>query len=71
TSIPADEAYDTAEPIVSRDYRLKLDGIPGRIFLNGGVEHSHGLTSSLLSNLAPRATEILRAVLEGDRVPVR
>lgn len=68
-SIDASEAFDEELPVVERDYRLRLSQLPGRIFLNGGVQHSHGLTSSLLSNVAIRSADILRAVTEERRVP--
>jgi L-ornithine N5-oxygenase len=50
-------------PTVTRDYRLvpKAEA-PGDIYLNGGVEHTHGLSSSLLSNVAVRAGEIVTAL---------
>lgn len=51
-------------PDDERDYRLRLRSVPERIFLNGGVQHSHGLTSSLLSNVAVRAAGILRAITD-------
>lgn len=54
-------AFDGDLPIVARDYSLRLPGLEGRLFLNGGVQHSHGLSSSLLSNLSVRAAEILTA----------
>jgi L-ornithine N5-oxygenase len=39
-------------PAVTRDYRLvPKPGAPGDIYLNGAVEHTHGLSSSLLSNV--------------------
>ncbi|OBK51987.1 L-lysine 6-monooxygenase [Mycobacterium sp. 1081908.1] len=50
-------------PAVTRDYRLvPKAGAPGDIYLNGAVEHTHGLSSSLLSNVAVRAGEIVGAV---------
>jgi L-ornithine N5-oxygenase len=58
------DAFEAGLPIVERDYRLRLAAAPGGIFLNGGVEHSHGLTSSLLSNVAIRAEEIMRAATD-------
>ncbi len=36
----------------------------GGIYLQGGTEHSHGITSSLLSNLAVRVGEILESVVD-------
>ncbi|WP_020519650.1 lysine N(6)-hydroxylase/L-ornithine N(5)-oxygenase family protein [Catelliglobosispora koreensis] len=48
---------------VGRDYRLqpRTDMAPG-IYLQGGTEHTHGITSSLLSNTAVRAGEILQSI---------
>lgn len=63
-SIDVSSSFDGDLPIVERDYRLRLRGVPERIFLNGGVQHSHGLTSSLLSNVAIRAADILRAITD-------
>ncbi|GFG67339.1 putative peptide monooxygenase [Mycobacterium kubicae] len=49
-------------PAVTRDYRLVAKPqAPGDIYLNGAVEHTHGLASSLLSNVAVRAGEIAAA----------
>ncbi|WP_394618749.1 lysine N(6)-hydroxylase/L-ornithine N(5)-oxygenase family protein [Lentzea sp. JNUCC 0626] len=63
-SIDGSSSFEGDLPIVERDYRLRLRGVPERIFLNGGVQHSHGLTSSLLSNVAMRAADILRAITD-------
>jgi L-ornithine N5-monooxygenase len=49
---------------VERDYRLT--GSPelvGGIYLQGGTEHTHGLSSSLLSNIAVRSGEIAESIL--------
>jgi L-ornithine N5-monooxygenase len=47
-----------------RDHRLDLT-IPSRagLFVTGASEHTHGLSSTLLSNVAVRAGEILESVL--------
>jgi len=63
-SIDGSSSFEGDLPIVERDYRLRLPSVPERIFLNGGVQHSHGLTSSLLSNVAVRAADILRAITD-------
>ncbi|MDQ7909538.1 SidA/IucD/PvdA family monooxygenase [Phytohabitans sp. ZYX-F-186] len=65
-SIDGSSSFEGDLPIVERDYRLRLPSVSGRIFLNGGVQHSHGLTASLLSNVAGRAADILRAVTEDE-----
>lgn len=53
------------QPAVTRDYRWEPAGPQPApdVYLNGGVEHSHGLTSSLLSNLALRSEEILDSLV--------
>ncbi|MDA3646411.1 lysine N(6)-hydroxylase/L-ornithine N(5)-oxygenase family protein [Saccharopolyspora indica] len=49
---------------VERDYRMRTSAeLPGGIYLQGGTEHTHGLTSSLLSNGAVRAGEIRDSIL--------
>ncbi|MEU9807733.1 SidA/IucD/PvdA family monooxygenase [Mycobacterium sp. NPDC050853] len=51
-------------PVVERDYRLRPQAdAPGDIYLNGSVEHSHGLSSSLLSNVAVRSGEIVDSLV--------
>lgn len=52
-------------PVVERDYRMRTDDeVHCGLYLQGGTEHSHGITSSLLSNVAVRGGEILTSVLE-------
>jgi L-ornithine N5-oxygenase len=49
---------------VARDYRVVTGpGVRGGIYLQGGTEHTHGITSSLLSNTAVRVGEILDSIL--------
>ncbi|MYS86424.1 lysine N(6)-hydroxylase/L-ornithine N(5)-oxygenase family protein [Embleya scabrispora] len=49
---------------VARDYRLLTTPEVGcGIYLQGGTEHTHGLTSSLLSNLAVRSGEIAESII--------
>ncbi|WP_156759068.1 lysine N(6)-hydroxylase/L-ornithine N(5)-oxygenase family protein [Microbacterium karelineae] len=49
--------------VVDRDYAIRTDDdFAPAIHLQGGTEHSHGLTSSLLSAGATRAGEIAHAV---------
>ena len=56
-------------PILDRQYRLETDPqITGDIFVQGNSEHSHGLTSSLLSNVAVRSGEIVATLVESPRV---
>ncbi|MFD9716477.1 lysine N(6)-hydroxylase/L-ornithine N(5)-oxygenase family protein [Streptomyces sp. NPDC059076] len=50
---------------ITRDYRLATtDALSCGIYLQGGTEHTHGLSSSLLSNLAVRSGEITNSILE-------
>lgn len=50
---------------IGRDYRLTVDGLEkSGIYVQGGTEHTHGITSSLLSMVAIRSGEILHSVLE-------
>lgn len=54
---------------VGRDYRVHTEPeLTAGIYLQGGTEHTHGLASSLLSNCAVRAGEIL-ASIESQPVP--
>jgi L-ornithine N5-monooxygenase len=62
SSIDTGMAFYENQPVVNRDYSLSLPGMSGKIYLNGGVEHSHGLTSALLSNVAIRTANILDAI---------
>ncbi|MFI7547035.1 lysine N(6)-hydroxylase/L-ornithine N(5)-oxygenase family protein [Actinoplanes sp. NPDC049599] len=50
---------------VERDYRLVTSPeLSCGIYLQGGTEHTHGLTSSLLSNLATRSGDIVESLLD-------
>lgn len=50
---------------VERDYRVTTDpALRCGIYLQGGTEHTHGITSSLLSNTAVRVGEILESILD-------
>ncbi|MCV7227872.1 lysine N(6)-hydroxylase/L-ornithine N(5)-oxygenase family protein [Mycolicibacterium komossense] len=55
--------YAADGPAVERDYRLRTSReIPGAIYLQGGTEHTHGLSSSLISNIAVRCGEIVESI---------
>ncbi|MFJ5807820.1 lysine N(6)-hydroxylase/L-ornithine N(5)-oxygenase family protein [Streptomyces sp. NPDC093093] len=55
---------------VERDYRLTTDpGLRCGIYLQGGTEHTHGITSALLSNTAVRVGDILRSIVERGPEP--
>lgn len=50
---------------IERDYRLMTEpDVRGGIYLQGGTEHTHGITSSLLSNTAVRVGEILKSIVD-------
>ncbi|MGC0387322.1 lysine N(6)-hydroxylase/L-ornithine N(5)-oxygenase family protein [Streptomyces sp. SAI-129] len=50
---------------VERDYRVATDpALRCGVYLQGGTEHTHGITSSLLSNTAVRVGEILESLLD-------
>ncbi|MEW2492461.1 lysine N(6)-hydroxylase/L-ornithine N(5)-oxygenase family protein [Streptomyces nodosus] len=50
---------------VERDYRIATDPeLRCGIYLQGGTEHTHGITSPLLSNTAVRVGEILDSLLD-------
>jgi L-ornithine N5-oxygenase len=52
------------QPAVTRDYRLATEPpTAGNLYIQGNTEHTHGLTSSLLSNIAVRSAEILESIL--------
>ncbi|WP_278312559.1 lysine N(6)-hydroxylase/L-ornithine N(5)-oxygenase family protein [Lolliginicoccus levis] len=62
---------DPRDRQISRDYRaVTAPTIQGGIYFQGGVEHSHGLTSSLLSNVAVRSGDILRSIVRNRAVTV-
>ncbi|MGP3966608.1 lysine N(6)-hydroxylase/L-ornithine N(5)-oxygenase family protein [Streptomyces sp. 6N223] len=56
---------------VGRDHRVATAGqLTAGIYLQGATEHTHGLTSTLLSNTAVRAGEIVASLLGRADVPV-
>ncbi|MFG3172857.1 lysine N(6)-hydroxylase/L-ornithine N(5)-oxygenase family protein [Streptomyces sp. NPDC048200] len=51
---------------VERDYRLvPASDLTCGVYLQGGTEHSHGLSSALLSNIAVRSGEIADSIVLG------
>jgi len=55
---------EQGRPLVRRDYRVVTDpALQCGIYLQGGTEHTHGITSALLSNTAVRVGEILDSML--------
>ncbi|GGU27478.1 GNAT family N-acetyltransferase [Lentzea flava] len=62
---------DHGRPLVDRDYRVRtVPDVSCRIYLQGPTEHSHGISSGLLSTVAVRAGEIARSIVECGRVAV-
>ncbi|MFD1048303.1 SidA/IucD/PvdA family monooxygenase, partial [Kibdelosporangium lantanae] len=56
---------EQGRPQVDRDYRVwTVPELSAGIYLQGGTEHTHGITSSLLSNTAVRVGEILGSILD-------
>ncbi|WP_425567423.1 lysine N(6)-hydroxylase/L-ornithine N(5)-oxygenase family protein [Salinactinospora qingdaonensis] len=55
---------DTAgRPVIQRDYRMATtDEVTCGIYSQGGTEHTHGLSATLLSNVAVRVGEILDSI---------
>lgn len=50
-------------PVVERDYRIAAGpSVTAGVYLQGGTEHSHGITASLLSNAAVRSGEIIESI---------
>lgn len=61
---------DEGQLRVERDYRVKtVREVRCGIYLQGGTEHTHGITSSLLSNSAVRAGEILDSIVARRGAP--
>jgi L-ornithine N5-oxygenase len=55
---------------VERDYRIAtVERVGCGIYLQGGTEHTHGLSSSLLSTAALRAGEIVESVVRRSMTP--
>jgi len=53
---------------VGRDYRVHMEpGVSAGIYLQGGTEHTHGISATLLSNTAVRAGEILESIVANGR----
>ncbi|WP_427925515.1 lysine N(6)-hydroxylase/L-ornithine N(5)-oxygenase family protein [Streptomyces sp. cg40] len=62
---------DGDEIRVDRDHRVEtVPEVTAGLYLQGGTEHTHGLTSTLLSTVAVRAEEIHRSVRATKAVAV-
>jgi L-ornithine N5-oxygenase len=58
---------DAGRVVVSRDYRIETaPQIRAGVYLQGGTEHTHGISSSLLSNTSIRSAEILASIVHTD-----
>ncbi len=56
---------EAGRPDVARDYRVNTEPeLRAGLYLQGSTEHSHGISSSLLSTTAVRAGQILDSVLD-------
>ncbi|AGL15092.1 lysine N(6)-hydroxylase/L-ornithine N(5)-oxygenase family protein [Actinoplanes sp. N902-109] len=61
---------DQGRPRAGRDYRAATDErLRVGIYLQGGTEHTHGITSALLSNTAIRVGEILDSIVARRTAP--
>lgn len=57
---------DQGRLMVGRNYQVQLTRpAAGGLFVIGASEHSHGLSTTLLSNMAVRAGELLDAIIAG------
>lgn len=56
---------EAGRPVVARDYRVETEReLSAGLYLQGSIlEHSHGISQSLLSNAAVRAGQILDAIV--------
>ncbi|MGD9987912.1 lysine N(6)-hydroxylase/L-ornithine N(5)-oxygenase family protein [Pseudonocardia sp.] len=56
---------DTGRLSINRDYRVATDeALRAGIYVQGATEHTHGLSSTLLSNIAVRSGEIVQSIAE-------
>ncbi len=62
---------DDGRPRVGRDYRVATEpSVAAGLYLQGNTEHTHGISSSLLSTTAVRAGQILESITVPARVAV-
>jgi L-ornithine N5-oxygenase len=58
-------------PAVTRDYRVDTDAeLHAGLYLQGSTEHTHGISSSLLSTTAVRAGQILESITARRDAPL-
>ncbi|HET6481528.1 MAG TPA: SidA/IucD/PvdA family monooxygenase [Actinoplanes sp.] len=66
------ERDEFGRALVARDYRIRTDSkMSAGVYLQGGTEHTHGITASLLSTAAVRSGDILTSVTRQASVPAR
>lgn len=59
-------------PAIDRDYRVVTqDHVGCGTYVQGATEHTHGLSSTLLSNTAVRAGEITRSLAGSALLPAQ
>lgn len=62
---------DLGRPVVARDYRVGTDDeLCAGLYLQGNTEHTHGISSSLLSTTAVRVGQILRSITAKRAAPL-
>jgi L-ornithine N5-oxygenase len=59
---PAARRDEHGRARITADYRLELDGSDALVYVQGATEHTHGLASTLLSNVAVRSGDILASL---------
>ncbi len=58
-------------PVMTRDYRVDTDTeLRAGLYLQGSTEHTHGISSSLLSTTAVRAGQILQSITTRRDAPL-
>ncbi len=63
---------ETGQVVVSRDYRIDATArLKAGVYLQGGTEHTHGISSSLLSNTSIRSAEILDSIVRSTAGAIR
>ncbi|MCP2257796.1 L-ornithine N5-oxygenase [Streptoalloteichus tenebrarius] len=61
---------EAGRPRIGRDYRVVTDdAVRAGIYVQGATEHTHGITSTLLSTTAVRVGEILNSIIDHGRRP--
>lgn len=55
---------------IGRDYRMAIPGIEAAVYVQGATEHTHGISSTLLSNAAVRSGDIVTSILARTSAPV-